>query len=113
MAHALGALGPGPVLVVGSDIPGLTAAHVRHALRLLGAADAVIGPAEDGGYWAIGFRRRPLPHGCFRKVRWSTAHARADTLTNLAGLGVAQADLLADVDDAVGHARLRVDDVAG
>ena len=107
MAHALSTLGPGPVLVVGSDIPGLSAAHVRRALSLLGAADAVIGPAEDGGYWAIGFRHRPLPQGCFRNVRWSTAHARADTLTNLASLRVAQADLLADVDDAQAYARLR------
>ena len=107
MAHALGALGPGPVLVVGSDIPGLGAGHVRKALRLLGTADAVIGPAEDGGYWAIGFRRRPLPYGCFRGVRWSTADALADTLASLPGLRVARADLLADVDDAEAYARFR------
>jgi len=107
MAHALFALGPGPVLVVGSDIPGLGATHVRKALRLLGAADAVIGPAEDGGYWAIGFRRRPLPYGCFSGVRWSTPDARADTLAGLAGLRVAEADLLADVDDAEAYERFR------
>ena len=107
MAHALSALGPGPVLVVGSDIPGLGATHVRKALRLLGAADAVIGPAEDGGYWAIGFRRRPLPYGCFSGVRWSTPNARADTLAGLAGLRVAEADLLADVDDAEAYERFR------
>jgi len=107
MAHALAALGPGPVLIVGSDIPGLGAVHVRKALHLLGSADAVIGPAEDGGYWAIGFRRGPLPHGCFAGVRWSTPDARSDTLANLAGLRVAQADLLADVDDAEAYDRFR------
>ena len=107
MAHALSALGPGPVLIVGSDIPGLGAVHVRKALHLLGSADAVIGPAEDGGYWAIGFRRRPLPHGCFTGVRWSTSEARSDTLANLGSLRVAEADLLADVDDVEASDRLR------
>ena len=99
MANAIRDAGPGPALVVGSDIPGLAAAHVRRAFRLLGDADAVLGPAEDGGYWLVGFRRRPLPHGCFRGVRWSGPHARADTLANLAGMRVAEADLLSDVDD--------------
>ena len=99
MANAIRDAGPGPALVVGSDIPGLAAAHVRRAFRLLGEADAVLGPAEDGGYWLVGFRRPPLPHGCFRGVRWSGPHARADTLANLAGMRVAEADLLSDVDD--------------
>jgi rSAM/selenodomain-associated transferase 1 len=106
MAHALAAVGPGPVLVVGSDIPGLEARHVRRAFRLLGEADAVIGPAADGGYWLVGFRRRPLPRGAFRDVRWSGPHARADTLGNLDGLRVAMADLLSDVDDAEAFAQL-------
>jgi rSAM/selenodomain-associated transferase 1 len=106
MGHALAAVGPGPALVVGSDIPGLEARHVRRALRLLKGADAVIGPAEDGGYWLVGFRRRPLPRGAFHDVRWSGPHARADTLRNLAGIRVAIADMLFDVDDAEALARL-------
>jgi rSAM/selenodomain-associated transferase 1 len=49
----------GPALLVGMDTPQLTTALVDHACRTLvnGAVEAVLGPAADGGYWAIGLRR--------------------------------------------------------
>ena len=72
---------PGPVLIVGADIPGITRSHVRAGFSALGSHDAVIGPAPDGGYWALGLKcTRPLPPGLFEGVRWSSEHARADTL---------------------------------
>ncbi len=73
-----------PVLIVGSDIPGLTADHVARAFGHLRRADLVIGPSSDGGYWAIGSRpgARPIP-GLFESVRWSTEHTLADTLAGL------------------------------
>lgn len=45
------------VVLVGSDLPGLRLDHLTRALRRLARADAVVGPAGDGGYYLIGFRR--------------------------------------------------------
>jgi len=49
---------PGPLLVVGTDMPLLTAAHARAArVALEHGADVVFGPARDGGYWIVGLGR--------------------------------------------------------
>jgi rSAM/selenodomain-associated transferase 1 len=90
----------GPVLIVGTDVPGIRPAHIAEAFRLLGRHDAVFGPAADGGYWLIGLKRRPRVLRAFAKVRWSSPHALADTLANLAGCKVAFIATLRDVDDA-------------
>ena len=90
---------PGPVVLIGTDIPDLGARHIRAAFHALGDHDAVFGPAADGGYWLVGLRRRTLLRRIFRGVRWSTRHALADTLANLpAGAPVAMLEELADVD---------------
>lgn len=103
-------LPPGPVVLVGSDIPALQPAHIAHAFRLLGRHDLVFGPASDGGFWLVGARRaRPLPRTLFAGVRWSTAHALADTLTGLpAQVSTALAEMLDDVDDARDLRRARL-----
>ncbi len=98
----------GPVIVIGADIPGIGRPHVARAFRLLAAHDAVIGPAPDGGYWMIGLSGRRPPPGLFDGVRWSTEHARADTLATMRGLRVATADMLADVDSAADLERARL-----
>jgi rSAM/selenodomain-associated transferase 1 len=97
MSRAMRRFRTGRVTIVGSDIPAMTGAHVRDALRLLGGADAVFGPAMDGGYWlvALGPRRPARPFG---RVRWSGPHALADTLANFANRRVAFAQRLHDVD---------------
>lgn len=107
MGHSLRRLRPGPVCLIGADIPEITAAHIGRAFRALAAADVVFGPAEDGGFWLIGCRGRPLPRGAFADVRWSSPHALADTLAHLKARRVAFADRLADVDDAVAYRRWR------
>lgn len=73
----------GPVVIVGTDIPLLRAQHIARAFQLLGSHDAVFGPADDGGYWLVGLRRRPRLLKPFSNVRWSSPHALADTLLNL------------------------------
>ena len=95
-------LPPGPVVLVGSDIPGLEPRHLARAFRLLGQHDLVLGPASDGGFWLFGARRsRPLPRALFAQARWSTAHALADTLATIPPThSVALADTLDDIDDA-------------
>ncbi len=112
---------PGPVVIVGTDIPDVTRTHIAAAFRLLGRHDAVFGPAADGGYWLVGLRRRPRVLRPFRGVRWSTEHALSDTLANLHGCSVAQLPTLRDIDTAADLARcaatfgrrVRSDGVAG
>ncbi len=62
----------GPALLVGMDTPQLTSSDLRKALAALAepGRDAVLGPAIDGGYWAIGLRR-PDPR-VFREIPMST-----------------------------------------
>ncbi len=98
MGCIMAALPPGPVVIVGADIPDLTASHVAEAFRRLGDHDWVIGPAEDGGYWLIGARRRPHLRLPFEGVRWGGAHALADTLAGLGKARVAELEILRDVD---------------
>ena len=59
-------------MVIGADTPTLPIAHVAEAAQVLaeGAADLVIGPAEDGGYYLIGLRR-PQP-ALFSAMPWGT-----------------------------------------
>lgn len=107
MARAFDRLPPGPAVLVGADIPELRLRHLAAAFAALGGHDAVFGPAEDGGYWLVGFARRgTLPRGLFEPVRWSSEHALADTLATLPRrMRVALVDRLADVDDAESYRR--------
>lgn len=98
MQHIMTALPPGPVIVIGSDIPDISPSHIERAFRLLGDNDAVFGPARDGGYWLVGLKRRPRVPNIFARVRWSTKHALKDTLRNCRRLSVGLAETLADVD---------------
>ncbi len=96
MRAALAALGPGPAVVIGSDLPTLPRSRVADAARALaGGADVALGPASDGGYYLLA-ARRPLPS--LAGVRFSTRHALADTLRALEGLSVAHLAPWYDVD---------------
>jgi hypothetical protein len=92
------------VALIGCDIPQANAADVRDAMRALGSADAVFGPATDGGYWliALGPRR---PADLFGRARWSTRHALADTLTQFRHHRVGFIRTLTDVDTAADYRR--------
>lgn len=105
MLRTMAVLPPGPVVLIGADIPGVTPARIARAFRALGAHDAVFGPAADGGFWLVGLRRRPRLIDPFKGVRWSTDTALADTLANLKGARVARVDTLEDVDDGAAYAR--------
>lgn len=107
MGRVFRTLAPGPVVIIGADIPGITRAHIARAFRALGDHDAVFGPAPDGGYWLIGLKRiRPVPARLFDGVRWSTAHALSDTRATLGDCSVALIDTLHDVDTAEDLAKL-------
>ncbi len=93
-------------LIVGTDCPTLDATYVRRAVVALQSHDAVLGPAEDGGYGLIGLRR-PLPT-LFEDVSWGTATVTEETLARAkaAGLDMALLDRLWDVDTAADWERL-------
>jgi len=88
-----------PVILIGADIPDLGAAELRAAAQALRHHDAVFGPAADGGYYLVGMSRR-RPATPFAQVRWSTAHALADTKHNFRHLRIASLRTLQDVDTA-------------
>lgn len=93
-------------VLVGSDIPGLARDDLASAFRALGRADAVFGPAEDGGFWLVGLGPR-RPARPFKAVGWSSADTLADTLANFAGRRVALLRSLRDVDTAEDLAAIR------
>jgi rSAM/selenodomain-associated transferase 1 len=98
---------PFPIAILaGSDIPDLRPADIAAAIRALGRAQAVFGPAEDGGFWLVGLGPR-RPARPFDDVRWSSEHALSDTLRNFRGRRVATLRRLQDVDTAEDLARWR------
>jgi glycosyltransferase A (GT-A) superfamily protein (DUF2064 family) len=70
-------------VLVGSDIPDLTPAMIDRAFRAAARAPFVFGPATDGGYWLIGWRRGAWPLPALAHVRWSSSHALADSRASL------------------------------
>lgn len=114
MARPFHQLPPGPVVIVGSDIPDIESADIAAAFRALGNNDVVFGPAADGGYWLVGARRRPtVPQNLFADVRWSSAYALADTLANAPSrYRVARVSERADVDDGAAWRRWRIRQLA-
>jgi rSAM/selenodomain-associated transferase 1 len=106
--HAAAVAAEGPVLVIGSDAPALTPQHLRVAADYLrGGIDAVMLPADDGGYVLIGLRR-PQPV-LFADMTWSTATVAAETRRRVARLGLSWREpaRLWDLDQPDGLPRLR------
>lgn len=102
MRRALTRTRPGPAVLIGADIPGVTPAHIDRAFKALRGHDAVFGPARDGGFWLIGLARGAMavPRGALRDVHWSSENALHQSAGTLAPLRIAYADTLDDVDTA-------------
>jgi rSAM/selenodomain-associated transferase 1 len=85
--HLLRERGYAAALLIGSDIPFLSAAHVTDACNSLHAsAGIVLGPAADGGYYLVGMTQ--VHGGLFERIDWGTATVLADTLRVADRLGV-------------------------
>ena len=87
LTELLAAGHPGAI-AIDSDSPTLPMDYVSEAAsRLLrGAADAVVGPCDDGGYYLIGLRQpQPL---LFEAMPWSTARVLPLTLERAQRLGL-------------------------
>jgi rSAM/selenodomain-associated transferase 1 len=100
--------GAGRVIVLGSDSPCFEPAWLVAAAAH--TSDLSLGPAEDGGYWAIGLTaeaRRVV----FSRIDWSTEHVHAQTLQRAtdAGLRTEPIPLSYDIDRPEDLPRLRRD----
>jgi rSAM/selenodomain-associated transferase 1 len=92
LASAFAAVG-GPALLIGMDTPQLTSAAVEAAAARLAdeGIDAVLGPAADGGYWAIGLREARAE--VFDGVEMSSPRTARMQRARLRALGLRFADL--------------------
>ena len=95
--------GANAAVLIGTDIPGITAEIIGRAFDALRRNDAVFGPASDGGYYLVGLRKgahkRALPT-LFAGLPWGTSRVLALSLERAAELvlSVALLDALDDVD---------------
>ncbi len=72
-------------VIIGSDIPGITATLVNEARQGLDDHDVVLGPTLDGGYYLIGLRE-PFPE-LFADMRWSTNEVFEESEKRVAAAG--------------------------
>ena len=90
-------------VLIGSDIPDITADLLQQAFSSLLTKDVVIGPSQDGGYYLIGMVANQAPQLyplLFEEMHWSTGELFATTISRLekAGYDVAILPMLKDID---------------
>jgi len=92
--------GPGPVLQIGMDTPHVGSRRLDDAMAALlePGVDAVLGPARDGGWWAIGLRDPRLATAVFPGVVPSREDTGARQRDRLDSLGLAVVDLWVERD---------------
>jgi hypothetical protein len=69
------------VIVIGSDLYDITQEDIEEAFSKLTNQDAVIGPAQDGGYYLLGLTKI-IPE-LFSNKAWGTDSVLKDSLANL------------------------------
>ena len=98
------------VIVVGTDCPALSAQYLHTACSMLAQFDAVIGPAEDGGYVLLGLK---APNEeLFKQIQWGGSLVLEQTLSKLREFNVSYFVLptLADIDHPEDLAKLHEHD---
>lgn len=101
-------------MAVGTDSPGMPKLRLIEAQRALAdGSDAVLGLADDGGFYLIGLRR--CPPGLFAGLPWSVASTGAAMLSRLEqqGLTVRRLPNWYDVDDQPSLLRLEREVLSG
>lgn len=80
---------PGPATLLGTDCPGLTSQVLQEHVQLLENFDAVITPANDGGY--VAFSMRTFHPSLFQDITWSSELVLEQTVTKLRKLDMTMA----------------------
>jgi rSAM/selenodomain-associated transferase 1 len=83
--------GTRPMLLIGTDCPVQTGTDLETAIAALREAEAVIQPAEDGGYVLIGMKR--FHPALFEQVAWGSATVLATTRARAADRRIRLAEL--------------------
>lgn len=66
------------VIIIGTDVPDITAEVLQHANTELVQNDISLGPSLDGGYYLIALRKS---HDClFTNIHWSTTTVYQETV---------------------------------
>jgi rSAM/selenodomain-associated transferase 1 len=110
MLHALDTglrAGASRAIILGADAPTVPSGHIETLIA--SAADVALGPADDGGYYAISARR--VHPNMFRGVDWGTHTALSATLRAVAqcSLSVEVGPAWYDVDQPADLVRLAAD----
>jgi len=96
----------GPLVIIGTDIPGISKKHIALAFKALGNSNFVVGPARDGGFWLIGMKKGPVPSIPFQNVEWSSKKTLRQTLDNIGKrMQVTFLEELEDIDDGLSWRR--------
>lgn len=73
MYHAMSYQNAESTIIIGTDCPVMTRHYLKTALSILDkGSEAVIGPAEDGGYVLLGLRN--IVKGLFDDIPWGSGH---------------------------------------
>jgi uncharacterized protein len=88
----------GQALIVGSDVPGISAEIIASAFEVLHSNDFVIGGTNDGGYYLLGMNA--YEPAVFQGIDWSTPSVFAQTVAAIEALGktCAPVAVLPDID---------------
>jgi rSAM/selenodomain-associated transferase 1 len=82
------AAGAERVVLIGSDIPRIDSELLKGYLSALRRFPMVLGPAADGGYYLIGFRRERFEPSVFAGIEWSTERVLDQTLDKARSCGL-------------------------
>ena len=88
-------------LLIGADIPCMTAEILHDGYDILERTDIVLGPTTDGGYYCIGLKQGSLKRTLFLNIPWSTSLVFDETVKRIAEAGLTWRSLpvLSDLDE--------------
>ncbi|MUU78792.1 TIGR04282 family arsenosugar biosynthesis glycosyltransferase [Winogradskyella endarachnes] len=90
------------VIMLGNDIPHLTANHILKAKDQLNHSDVVLGPSTDGGFYLMGFKKTHFNTTKIQNLPWQTKQLRHCLNTELQQqqIKTSYLETLSDIDDA-------------
>ena len=94
--ESLLAMGYENCIIVGSDLFDLKTRIIETAFEKILNHDVVIGPAEDGGYYLLGLKKRNS--ALFKNKNWGTDSVYKETIKDLATQNVGFLEILNDID---------------